>query len=111
MAWRGGSTMPRIANIDRDEAMRRVRRGRPGADDRAPLREAIANLTTERMLELEPDEGETMRKLKLTVTRAVKEVNRAVGYGESESGTLLVWLEAKPRRRRRSRQGRTATSA
>ena len=99
--------MPRIATIDRDEALRRVRRGRPGTDDRAPLREAIANLTTERMIELEPDEGETLRKLKFTVTLAANEVNRAVGYGESESGTLLVWLETKPRKTRRRKQAAT----
>jgi len=82
--------MPRIATIDLDQARSRVRRGRPRGDDRAPLREAIANLTAERMIELEPDEGERLRKLKLTVNRAAKEVNRAVGYGESDSGTLLV---------------------
>jgi hypothetical protein len=97
-------SMPRIATIDLDQAMRRVRRGRPGSDDRAPLREAIANLTTERMIELEPDEGETLRKLKVSVTRAAKEVNRVVGYGESESGTLLVWLEARPKLRRRRKR-------
>jgi hypothetical protein len=96
--------MPRIATIDRDQATRRLRRGRPGSDDRAPLREAIANLTAERMIELEPDEGETLRRLKVTVTRAAKEVNRAVRYGESESGTLLVWLEAKPKRTRRRKR-------
>ncbi len=100
--------MPRIATIDRDQAMRRVRRGKPSADDRAPLREAIANLPAERMIELEPDEGETLFRLKLAVTRAAKEVNRAVRHGESESGTLLVWLEEKPRqRRRRKRAGST----
>ena len=96
--------MPRIATLDRDEAMRRVRHVRPGPDDRAPYREAIANLTTERMIELEPDEGETLRRLKVAVTRAAKEVNRAVGYGESESGTLLVWLETKPRKVRRRKR-------
>ena len=96
--------MPRFTTIDRDEALRRVRRGRPGTDERAPFREAIANLTAEWMIELEPDEGETLRKLKSTVTRAAKEVNRAVGYGESESGTLLVWLEARPRPTRRRKR-------
>ena len=50
--------------------------------------------------ELEPDEGETLRKLKGAVTLAAKEVNRAVGYGESESGTLLVWLEERQRKAR-----------
>ena len=96
--------MPRFATIDRDQAMRRLRRGGRGTDARAPYREAIANLTVEWMIELEPDEGESMRKVKQAVTLAAKEVNRAVGYGESESGTLLVWLEAKPKRTRRRKR-------
>jgi len=96
--------MPRIATIDLDQAMRRVQRRNRGSDERAPFREAIANLTAEWIIEVEPDEGETLRKLKLTATRAAKEVNRAVGYGESESGTLLVWLEAKRRRTRRRKK-------
>ena len=96
--------MPQIATIDLDQARRRLRRGNRGIDTRAPFREAIANLTAEWIIEVEPDEGETLRKLKLTATRAAKEVNRAVGYGESESGTLLVWLESKPRRTRRRKK-------
>ena len=96
--------MPQITTIDLDQAMRRVRRGQPRADDRAPIREAIANLTAERMIELEPDEGESLRKIKLAVNRAAKEVNRAVAHGESESGTLLVWLESRPRRTRRRKR-------
>ena len=96
--------MPQITTIDRDHAMRRVRRGKPRGDDRAPLREAIANLTAERMIELTPDEGESLRMLKSAVTRTAKEVNRTVGYGESESGTLLVWLEERPRRTRRRKR-------
>ena len=101
--------MPRFTTIDIDEATRRLKHRNRGSDNRAPFREAIANLTAEHMLELEPGEGETRRGLKLSVTRAAKDVNRAVRYGESESGTLLVWLEAKPTRRRRPRQ-RTSVS-
>lgn len=96
--------MPRFATIDLDQAMRRLRRRSRGSDVRAPFREAIANLTAEHMIELEPDEGESMRGLKVSVTRAAKEVNRSVRYGESESGTLLVWLEAKPKRTRRRKR-------
>ena len=72
---------------------------------------ALPDLTAEQMIELEPDEGERLRKLTVAVTRAAKEVNTAMCYGASESGALLVWLEARPRQTRRSRRGRTATSA
>jgi hypothetical protein len=44
------------------------------------------------MLELEPDAGESLRKLRLNVKRAAKEVGREIEHGESETGTLLVWL-------------------
>jgi hypothetical protein len=75
-----------------------------GYEERAAYRQAISNLSTNRALELEPDEGETMRKLKLNVTRAAKEANRQVAYGESDTGSLLVWLEEakRPRRRRQT---------
>jgi len=77
----------------------------PAYAAQAPYREAIANLGTDRALELEPDEGETLRKLKLLVRRAAKEVGRAVQYGESDEGTLLVWL-AGPTTRPGKRRGR-----
>jgi hypothetical protein len=69
----------------------------PGYDARAPYRDAIANVTNARIIELEPDAGALMRKLE--VTRTAKEVNREMGYGESDTGTLLVWLE-RPKQRR-----------
>ena len=97
--------MPQITTVGLEARNRLVKRTR-GYDVRAPYREALANLTDDRALELEPDEGETLRKLKLNVARAAKEANRQVAYGESDSGTLLVWLEEpkKIRRRRQTRQ-------
>ena len=97
--------MPRITTVDLEARNRLVKRA-PGFDARAPYRQAIANLTADRALELDPDEGETLRKLKLNVARAAKEANRQVAYGESDTGTLLVWLEEakKPRKRRQTSQ-------
>jgi hypothetical protein len=99
--------MARITTVDLTEARRRLKSEARGYAERAAYREAIGNLTDDRMLELEPDEGETMRGLKLTVTRAAKEVNRDVRYGESEQGTLLVWLQDRPRRTRGPRRKST----
>jgi hypothetical protein len=64
-------------------------------------------MTDARMIELEPDAGESMRSLKLNVTRAAKEVNRDIGHGESETGTLLVWLERPKQVRRRKKAATT----
>src|SRR5215204_2838749 len=96
--------MPRITALDLAEAQNRLKGRAAGADARAPYREAIANLSGNRMLELDLDDGETMRGLKLNVNRAAKEINRPVSYGESDSGTLLVWLQAKPRKTRGPRK-------
>jgi hypothetical protein len=97
--------MPQITTVDLEARDRLVKRT-PGYEGRLAIRQAITNLSSDRALELEPDEGETLRKLKLNVARAAKETNRQVAYGESDSGTLLVWLEEpkKPRRRRRTSQ-------
>ncbi len=92
--------MPTIRIVELS-ARARLRKNRP--DDRAPYREAIARLTGERILELTPDVGESLRKLKVTVTRAANEVNREIAYGETIEGTLLVWPASIKRRPRRAR--------
>src|SRR5215204_2656931 len=98
--------MPQITSVDLAEAQNRLKGRAAGADARAPYREAIANLSGNRMLELDLDDGETMRGLKLNVNRAAKEINRPVAYGESDSGTLLVWLQDRPKQRRGPRKPR-----
>src|SRR5687768_11194877 len=94
-----GSRKPRTADLA--DAKSRLRRRARGHADRVPYREAIANLSGDHMLELVPDDGETMRGLKLNVNRAAKEVNRQVGYGESDEadqaravGLLLTLADA-----------------
>jgi hypothetical protein len=69
---------------------------------RAPYREAITKLSDARMLEL--DAGESMRALRLNIARAAKEVNRPVDVGVSAEGTLLVWLQDKPKQKRGPRR-------
>lgn len=96
--------MARIATVELAEARNRLRGRAPGYDARAPYREAITNLKGDRMLELELDAGESIRGLKLNINRAAKEVNRPVDYGVSAEGTLLVWLEDKPKQKRGPRR-------
>jgi hypothetical protein len=97
--------MPQFRTLDLTEARARVRGRTAGSQARAPYREAIANLTASHNLEVEPDPGESMRKVKLNVTQAAKEINRPVEYGVTDEGPLLVWLQ-EPKRTRRARKTR-----
>ena len=102
--------MPRVTTVDLAEARNRLKDRTPAYDARAPYREAIANLTDARALEVTPEAGESMRKLRLNINHAAKEVNRSVGYGVSAEGTLVVWLQDKPRKTRGQRKRTKAMS-
>jgi hypothetical protein len=56
--------------------------------------------------EIQPEAGETVRKLKVNVRRAANELGINAVYGETADGTLLVWKGAP--RQRRGRRGRPA---
>jgi hypothetical protein len=64
------------------------------------------------LLALTPDDGDSMRALKVQVSRAAKAAGRAddILYGENTSGELEVWLRDKPRQKRGPRKPRAATS-
>lgn len=79
-------------------ALTRLRTRR--ADARALYRKRIADLANDRALELIPDAGESLRAVKLMVSRAAKEVGRDVLYGETPEGTLVVWLNSTKQRLR-----------
>ena len=49
--------------------------------------------------EIEPEEDETLRKLKVNVRRAAKELNLNVRYGDTADNTLLVWKETPSERK------------
>ena len=96
--------MPTFRTVGAEARARLARRG-PGKDELAPYREALASLEGDAHLELAPEDGETMRAMKLRVSRASKQVGKEVSYGETQDGTLMVWLSnpTPPRRRRRRR--------
>ncbi len=71
-----------------------------GFDARGIYREYLSQLESGKMWAITPEEGETLRKLKVNVRRAANELNLNVGYGDSEDGTLLVWREERQRIRR-----------
>ena len=97
--------MPRFHQVGL-EARARLRT--KGADARASYREAIANLEDGQLIELEPESGETLRSLRVNLRRAAKEVGREVQSGETNEGTLLVWLAQSAQPTRRGRRARGA---
>src|SRR5687768_9203426 len=70
----------------------------------------LEELTGDGMLALNPDEGDSMRALKVQVSRAAKAAGRAddILYGENVNGELEVWLREKPKQSRGPRKRRAA---
>ena len=104
--YEGVKKMVKIREVD-SSAKQRVKQRTKGFQERLPYRMAVANLTPDKNIELEPDDGESLRKLKLNLARAGKEVGRNIGYGESDSNTIIAWLaegDAAPKRRRGRRK-------
>jgi hypothetical protein len=95
--------MPKISTARADARTRLKTGGGQGYQNREPYRQAIQDLSRDRMIELEPDEGESLRKIRVNLARAAKEVGKEVRSGETQEGTLLVWLAEPSRRRRRQR--------
>jgi IS30 family transposase len=100
--------MAQIRTVDLS-AKNRLKQRTKGYQEREPYRQAVLSLTSDSTIEIEPDEGETVRKIKLNLARASKEVSREVRYGETHDGTFVAWLaeaDGAPRRRRgRPRKG------
>jgi hypothetical protein len=86
-------------------AKQRVKQRTKGYQEREPFRQAVGSLTADKVIEIAPESGESLRKLKLNVARAAKEVTRNVSYGETTDNTIIVWLAdgdgAQKRRRAR----------
>jgi len=105
--------VPRISEVGRDARARLKSAGRP--NPRAPYIEALATLEGDRTLEIIPDEGETLRQVRGSLTRAAKEVGRGIKSGETQEGTLLVWLAEPSKtgadRVKRTRRKRNADGA
>jgi len=98
--------MAQIREVD-VSAKQRVKQRTKGYQEREPFRTAVQNLTTDRAIELAPESGESLRKLKLNIARAAKEVGRNVSYGETGDGMIVAWLadgDAGPKRRRGRRK-------
>jgi hypothetical protein len=85
------------------EAKQRLRNVGKGYVERQPYRDAIGTLVGDQNIEVEPEPGETLRKLKLMVRRAAREIGQEIDYGVTVQDTLLVWIAQPKQRRRRGR--------
>jgi hypothetical protein len=70
----------------------------------------LEELTSDYVLALTPDDGDSMRALKVQVSRAAKATGRQdeIQYGVSDSEELEVWLREKPKQRRGPRKPKEA---
>src|SRR5688500_14386526 len=82
----GERPMPRIRQVEPDTRDRLVRSGRGHAQLR-PYLEAIASLKGNQMLEVEPEERETMRLIRLRVTRASRQLGKELTCGTTREGS------------------------
>ena len=80
-----------IVDLSREEALAKIA---PTTRQAVGLRyvEAVRSLKPDRALELRPDDGESLRSLKLRLSRASKAVGIDVAYADSDAATLIVWL-------------------
>lgn len=98
--------MPQIRQQDAT-AKNRLKQRTKGFQEREPYRQAIGTLSADNTVELTPEDGESLRKIKLNLARAAKETGLAIGYGETRDNSVLAWLtngEAPRRRRGRPRK-------
>ena len=89
------------------EARQRLMKTSKGYQQRQIFRENLDKLADGRLLEVEAEDGESIRKLKVNIRRAANERNMNVDYGETTEGTLLVWSEGARERRRRGPRRRS----
>ena len=75
-----------------------------------PLVRELEELAPDGLLVLAPDGDESIRALKVQVSRAAKSAGKKddVLYGENANGQLEVWLRDKPKQVRGPRKPRTA---
>ena len=85
----------------------------PTANKKPPKWESLVSeleaLSSDSVLALTPDDGDSMRALKVQVSRAATRADRKddILYGENADGELEVWLREKPKQKRGPRKPRT----
>jgi len=81
-----------VTVIDRAEAEGRVQRRRTDAINRQ-YQTALGSLDPGQSLEICPEEGETIRGIKLRARQAARATGLTIDLGETEAGTVVIWLK------------------
>lgn len=101
-AWKGQG-MVKTRQLGPEAKSRLARKG-AAAVWRQPFIEAIQGLSGEQVIELEPEEGETLRQIRMRLAWTARELAKDIRVGETLDGTLLVWLgQPEGTRRRRTK--------
>src|SRR6266516_5683552 len=104
--------MPIFRDVGPEARQRLVKGLSKGYQQRQIYREHLGMLSDGQTWEIQPEAGETIRKLKVNVRRAANELGINAVYGETQDGTLLVWKEApKESGRRRGRPRKSVESS
>src|SRR5215207_8352316 len=99
--------MVRVKQADQGAKARLVS-GLRGPSWKQPYIDAINGLEGDTVLEFHPDEGETLRQVRVRIARAAKDLGRILRVGETQEGGLLVWLPETQTPLRRPRRSRKA---
>ena len=77
-----------------------------------PLVGQLEELTRDDLLVLQPDADESVRALKVQVSRAATKAGKKddILYGENAQGQLEVWLRERPRQKRGPRKSKSAVT-
>ena len=103
--------MPQIRTVD-TTARQRLKNRTKSDQERDQYRSAVSQLGRQSvMIEVEPEEGETLRKIKLNLSRAAKEIGATIQYGETRENTVLAWLVGGAPAKRRGRRPKVAAQA
>ena len=93
------------------EARERLARKGKGYQERRVYHEHLSQLPDGKSFEIRPDEGESLRRIKGNVSRAARELDLKIRYGETPEGTLLVWGDSASEQKGRGRRRRPPEGA
>jgi hypothetical protein len=90
--------MPTFQEVEAEARQRLVKKTK-GYQDRQGYRDMLSQVGGGRTFELRPEDGETIRRLKVNVSRSANELElQGIRYGETEDGALLVWCDTSQQR-------------
>jgi hypothetical protein len=96
--------MVRISTPGAEAKARLLKQG-PAAAWREPYIEAIQSLSGDEILEVEPEDDETLRQIRMRLSWTARQLGKDIQVGETLDRTLLVWRgHAAGSRRRRTKQ-------